>query len=93
MMKTKVAILTTMGLLFNLLWPQPVSAEYDTGDLERLQWLCGDYQLPVKGYVIEGWFALQNRPGLQSQLEQQLTPSFLPIVWIVPPISPLWTRG
>ncbi len=72
MMKTKVAILTTVGLLFNLLWPQPVSAEYDTGDLERLQWLCGDYQLPVKGYVIEGWFALPNRPGLQSQLEQQL---------------------
>lgn len=71
-MKTKVAILTTVGLLFNLLWPQSVSAEYDTNDLERLQWLCADYQLPVKGYVIEGWFVLQNRPGLQSQLEQQL---------------------
>lgn len=71
-MKPKIAIFTTISLLLNMILPQPVSADAYTGDLERLHWLCSDYQLPVKGYVIEGWFALSNRPGLQSQLEQQL---------------------
>ncbi len=71
-MKPKIAIFTTISLLLNMMLPQPVSADAYTGDLERLHWLCSDYQLTVKGYVIEGWFALSNRPGLQSQLEQQL---------------------
>lgn len=71
-MKPKIAIVTTISLLCNMLLPQPVSADAYIGDLERLHWLCSDYQLPVKGYVIEGWFVLPNRPGLQAQLEQQL---------------------
>ena len=71
-MKPKIAIVTTISLLCNMLLPQLVSADAYIGDLERLHWLCSDYQLPVKGYVIEGWFVLPNRPGLQAQLEQQL---------------------
>lgn len=71
-MKPKIAIVTTISLLLNMMLPQPVSADAYTGDLERLHWLCSDYQLPVKGYVIEGWFMLSNRPGLQSQLQRQL---------------------
>lgn len=59
-MRKKAALLTTLGLMVNLLLPQPVSADYLTGDLQRLPWLCNDYQLPIKGYVIEGWFSLYN---------------------------------
>ena len=71
-MRKKAALLTTLGLMVNLLLPQPVSADYLTGDLQRLHWLCNDYQLPIKGYVIEGWFSLYNRPGLQNTLEERL---------------------
>lgn len=71
-MKQKIALLTTMSIVMNLLAPQPVSADYFTGDLQRLHWLCSDYQLPIKGYVIEGWFTLYNWPGLQNSIEQEL---------------------
>lgn len=71
-MKRKIALLTTMGIMMNLLVPQPVGADYFTGDLQRLHWLCTDFQLPVKGYVVEGWFSLYNWPGLQNTIEQQL---------------------
>lgn len=71
-MKRKLALVTTMGILLNLLTPQPVSADYVTGDLQRLHWLCSDYQLPVKGYVLEGWFVLENRANMQRILKEQL---------------------
>lgn len=71
-MKRKIALLTTMSIIMNLFTPQPVGADFFTGDLQRLHWLCSDYQLPIKGYVIEGWFSLYNWPGLQNTIEQQL---------------------
>lgn len=71
-LKPKIVLATAVSLLLNFLLPQPVTADANSGDLERLYWLCSDYQLPVKGYVVEGWFALPCRPGLQKQLEQQL---------------------
>lgn len=62
---------TAMGLALQLMMPRAADADH-TGDLERLQWLAGDYQLPVKGYVIEAWFALPERFGLDRVLAQEL---------------------
>ena len=38
-MKPKIAIVTTISLLCNMLLPQLVSADAYIGDLERLHWL------------------------------------------------------
>lgn len=70
--KGKLALVTAMGILLNILTPQPVCADYFTSDLQRLHWLCSDYQLPVRGYVIEGWFALEDKAGVQRVLQEQL---------------------
>ena len=71
-MKQNMMMATTLSLLFSLLLPQPVSGEHTTGNLDRLHWLCSDYQLPVKGYVIEGWFSLPAYPGMQNKIMKQL---------------------
>ncbi len=39
--------------------------------LERLYWLCCDYQLPVKGFVVEGWFAFSERKNTAQMLKKQ----------------------
>ena len=65
-MRQNMMMATTLSLLFSLLVPQPVSGEHATGNLDRLHWLCSDYQLPVKGYVVEGWFSLPVYPGICS---------------------------
>ena len=70
-MKQKLANITALGLILQLLCPQAVSAD-DAGDLLRLHWLCSDFQLPVRAYVVEAWFVLSAYPGLENQLEQQL---------------------
>ena len=71
-MRQNMMMATTLSLLFSLLVPQPVSGEHATGNLDRLHWLCSDYQLPVKGYVVEGWFSLPVYPGMQNKIMKQL---------------------
>lgn len=70
--RSKLALMTTIGILLNILTPQPVCADYTAGDLQRLHWLCSDYQLPVRGYVVECWFALDDKPSVQRVLQDQL---------------------
>ena len=60
------------SLLFPLTWFGNVSARSAIIDLERLQWLCTDYQLPVAGYVVEGWFQTIHMPGMERFLKEQL---------------------
>lgn len=72
MMKYKLAAVTALSVLMNLAVPQPVANERAICDLERLYWLCTDYQMPVKGYVVEGWFEMPNRLLTADGLEQQL---------------------
>ena len=71
-MRQNMMMATTLSLLLSLLLPQPVSGEHTIGNLDRLHWLCSDYQLPVKGYVVEGWFSLHAYPGMQNKIMKQL---------------------
>ena len=48
--------LAVLGVLLPVTWIGSASTRSVMADLERLQWLCSDYQLPVAGYVVEGWF-------------------------------------
>lgn len=72
MMKYRLAAVTALGILMNLAAPQTIAGESISGSLERLYWLCADYQLPVKGFVVEGWFEVPNRLFSADMLEQQL---------------------
>lgn len=72
MMKYKLAAVTALSVLMNLAIPQTVASDSVPCDLERLYWLCADYQMPVKGYVVEGWFEMPNHLLTADDLEQQL---------------------
>ena len=73
MIKYKLAAVTALSVLMNLVVPQPVANDGAVCDLERLYWLCNDYQLPIKGYVVEGWFILPDRFGTVAMLERELS--------------------
>lgn len=61
-----------LGMLLPATFAQSAVAEYQTADLQRLHWLCSDYQLPIQGYVVECWFQVIQVPGMESFLEQNL---------------------
>jgi len=71
-MKHRVALAAILGMALPLLAVQPLHADHLSSDLQRLVWLYSDFGLPVKGYVIEGWFCLPYRPGMQVKLEREL---------------------
>ena len=71
-MKHRVALAAILGMALPLLAVQPLHADRFSNDLQRLVWLQSDFGLPVKGYVIEGWFCLPCRPGMQVKLEREL---------------------
>ena len=71
-MKQTMKWVAMLGLLVPITWLGTTSARSVLSDLERLQWLCSDYQLPVAGYVVEGWFQTVHIPGMEHFLEEQL---------------------
>ena len=71
-MKNKVKWIAALGLLLPVTWLGSVSTKSAMADLERLHWLCSDYQLPVQGYVVEGWFQVAHVPGMERFLGEQL---------------------
>lgn len=71
-MKTKLKWASVIGCFMPLVCLPAVAANYYTGDFQRLQWLCSDYQISVDGYVIEGWFQITNCPGMERFLQEQL---------------------
>lgn len=72
-MKRNLTILTALGLLLPCLLPSLAVADGNARDLERLYWICSDYQLPVRGYVVEGWFSSSNwvNRTLETELKKQ----------------------
>lgn len=70
--KKSIKWLAIVGLLLPVSWLGYASLRSVTTDFERLQWLCSDYQLPVAGYVIEGWFQTVHMPGMKRFLEHEL---------------------
>lgn len=71
-MKTIMKWVTVLGVLIPFTWLHGVSCKYEAADLQRLRWLCSDYQIPVQGYVIEAWFQVMHMPGVERFLEEQL---------------------
>lgn len=71
-MKHTVKWITALGLLLPVTLLQSMSAGICTADLQRLQWLCSDYQVPVQGYVVESWFQIVHVPGMERFLEEKL---------------------
>lgn len=71
-MKKALKWMTAFSILLPVTWLQTTAFGYDTADLQRLQWLCRDYQIPVQGYVVEGWFQLGNMPGMEHFLQEKL---------------------
>ena len=70
--KQSMKWLAVLGILLPVTWIGSASVRSVATDLERLQWLCSDYQLPVEGYVVEGWFQTVHVPGMERFLEEQL---------------------
>lgn len=71
-MKQAMKWITAFGILLPITWLQTAPLGYDIADLQRLQWLCRDYQIPVQGYVVEGWFQLDHVPGMDRFLQETL---------------------
>lgn len=71
-MKQVIKWITAFGVLIPITWFHSVSITNDMADLQRLQWLCKDYQIPIQGYVIEGWFQLECVAGVERFLQEEL---------------------
>ena len=69
-MKQKWVTITALSLLMQLSMPKSIASSAAGTDLERLHWLCMDYQLPIKGYVVECWFELPAQTWTEKFLEQ-----------------------
>ena len=72
MMKYKFQWAAMLGLLLPVALMPQISAGCSVADFQRLQWLCSDYQMAVKGYVVEGWFRMVHMPGMERFLESKL---------------------
>lgn len=70
--KTKLKWFTAFSCLMPMALLPGVTSSYYSADFQRLQWLCSDYQLPVQGYVIEGWFQLIHVPGMERFIQEHL---------------------
>ncbi len=70
--KTKVKWFTAVSCLMPMALLPGITAGCSSTDFQRLQWLCNDYQLPVEGYVIEGWFQIIHVPGMERFLQEHL---------------------
>lgn len=75
-MKRAMTILTALGFMIQMAMSQTTYAVSDISGLERLNWLCSDYQLPVKGFVVESWFSVADRNFTDEKLEKLLGVSF-----------------
>ena len=71
-MKRTITWLSLAAILLPTTIFQSVSSSYSSADLLRLQWLCGDYQIPVQGYVVEGWLPIAQGPGVERFLTETL---------------------
>ena len=71
-MKKTMKWVAMLSLLVPITWLGTTSTRSVISDFERLQWLCSDYQLPVAGYVVEGWFQAAQIPGMERFLSEQL---------------------
>ncbi len=71
-MKNKLTWMAAFSLLLPMTFVQSAVAGSYTADLQRLHWVCRDYQLPVQGYVVEGWFQVMHVPGMEKFLQEQL---------------------
>ena len=67
-----IAIAALASLLLPAVLLQSAMASYMTVDVDRLYWLCKDYQLPIEGYVAECWFQVLQMPGMERFLKEQL---------------------
>lgn len=70
-MKRKLWGIMVGGVLFYLLLPKSVGADSNIRDFDRMVWLSQDYYLPVKGYVVEGYFSLKNSLRVRQWLKEQ----------------------
>ena len=83
-MKRAMTILTAFGFMIQMAMPQTTYAVSDISGLERLNWLCSDYQLPVKGFVVESWFSVADRNFTDEKLEKLLGVSFDSVQSVLP---------
>ena len=65
-------ILVALGVLAHAILPQSAGATINASSLERLNWLCSDYQMAVKGFVVECWFVLPEGIISDACLEEML---------------------
>ncbi len=72
MMKNKLKWVAAFSLLLPMTFVQSAAAGSYTADLQRLHWVCRDYQLPIQGYVVEGWLQVVHVPGMEKFLQEQL---------------------
>ena len=59
-MQLCLKIMVMLGVIVHFILPQSATATVNTSSLERLNWLCSDYQMTVKGFVVEWWFVLPD---------------------------------
>ena len=71
-MKRQMYQAMLLGLLLPITMTPYGVVNQPYANLQRLQHLCNDYQLPIQGYVVEGWLKIPHILGMEFFLQEKM---------------------